>query len=228
MRGYNLSPKPRGAHHYRIELLTRDVVELIGHLGEDRAHVVGHDWGGYVAWATAMRHPQAVNRLAILNAPHPATFLREVKKPEQLKKSSYQFFFQLPYLPERAIAADDFKMLRALLSADPVRRGAFRKRDIELYVEALAQPGALTATLNYYRAAWRRGARRMWNDVRKIDAPTLVLWGEHDRYLGVELTHGLEEWTPNLKVKLVPNATHWVQHDAPAEVNASLIEFFRE
>ncbi|HEX8834414.1 MAG TPA: alpha/beta hydrolase, partial [Abditibacteriaceae bacterium] len=118
MRGYNLSSKPRSAHHYRIELLTRDVVELIGHLGEDRAHIVGHDWGGYVAWATAMRHPQAVNRLAILNAPHPATFLREVKKPEQLKKSSYQFFFQLPYLPERAIAADDFKMLRALLSAE--------------------------------------------------------------------------------------------------------------
>src|ERR687894_313711 len=155
MRGYNLSDKPPGVQAYRVELLARDVERLILACGERAADVVGHDWGGIAAWIAAMRHPGRVERLAILNVPHPARSLDGLLSPMQLLRSSYMFFFQIPRLPEAVIRAGDFALLRSALGRDPVRSGALTAEDIERYIEAIAQPGALTATLNYYRVLLR-------------------------------------------------------------------------
>src|SRR5918998_3820373 len=155
MRGYNLSDKPPGVRAYRVELLARDVERLILACGERTASVVGHDWGAIVAWIAAMCHPERVRRLAILHVPHPARFLEGLLSPGQLLRSSYMFFFQIPRLPEAVLRAGDFALLRSVFRRDPVRPGAFTAEGIERYVEAMAQPGALTATLNYYRALLR-------------------------------------------------------------------------
>src|SRR3712207_5594747 len=163
MRGYNLSDKPPGVRAYRVELLARDVERLILACGERMATVVGHDWGAIVAWITAMRHPERVERLAILNVPHPARFLDGLLSPRQVLRSSYMFFFQIPRLPEAVIRAGDFALLRSVFATDPVRPEALTAQDIERYVGAIARPGALTATLNYYRALLR-SRREMGSD----------------------------------------------------------------
>jgi epoxide hydrolase 4 len=227
MRGYNLSDKPLGVRSYRVEELAADVVALIGHFGGMQAHVVGHDWGGLVAWWTAILHPDRVSRLAILNAPHPATVARGLLRHGQLRKSQYVFWFQLSGLAERRFAADDFAMLRRLLRRDLVHAEAFSDEDVERYVEALRQPGALTAAMNYYRAAFRGVLRLSFKSRRRIAAPTLLIWGERDRYLGNHLIDGTDRWVPQLRVERIPDASHWVQSDAPARVNALLVDFLR-
>ena len=229
MRGYNTSDKPRGVRSYRLQRLTSDVVELTRHAGEERAVVVGHDWGGAVAWDLAMRHPEMVEKLVVLNAPHPATWLREMRKPRQLLKASYQFFFQLPRLPEAVIRARNYAAIRNVFRNDPIHKDAFSEEDIQRYVEALDQPGALTATLNYYRAAYqeacRRGRTSSVLNVKRIETPTLLIWGEQDAALTLGLTEGLEEWVPNIRVERIPDASHWVQNDAPGRVNELMLAF---
>jgi epoxide hydrolase 4 len=226
LRGYNETDKPRGIENYRIDVLLTDIVRLVEHLGVARAHIVGHDWGGALAWQLAIRHPEVVDKLVILNAPHPAAFARELRTPGQWWRSSYMLLFRLPWLPERLLAAGNYALLRRILRRQPVRPGAFTPDDIERYRRALAQPGARTAALNYYRAAFRyrrqlRGARR------QIEAPTLVIWGEQDPYLGVGLTRGLEEWVPKVQIQRLPNASHWVQNDAPEVVNEAMVRFLQ-
>jgi pimeloyl-ACP methyl ester carboxylesterase len=225
-RGYNESDKPRGVGNYRIDLLTADVAGLVAHAGVPRAHIVGHDWGGAVAWAVAMRHPEVVDRLVVLNAPHPAAFFRELRTPRQLLRSWYILFFQLPALPELFLRRGNYAFLDRALLREPVHRDAFSAAEVRLYKEALAQPGALTAAINYYRAAirYRRDARRTF---RRVTAPTLLLWGERDPYLGRALTKGLEAWVPDLRVRCFPDASHWVQNDAPEQVNQALLAFLR-
>ena len=225
MRGYNLSEKPPGVRSYAVEALTADVAALIRHAGAERAAVAGHDWGGYVAWALPVHHPSVVDRLIVMNAPHPGAWLREAWKPGQLFRSLYQFYFQLPWLPEETLRARDYAAVRLALTYDPVRSDAFTDTDIRLYIDALEQPGALTATLNYYRAMFRRAPFGLKRDMGRIDAPTLLLWGERDPYLVERLTEGLEEWVPDLRVARLPDAGHFVQADAPEEVNRRMIEF---
>jgi pimeloyl-ACP methyl ester carboxylesterase len=227
MRGYNLSEKPRGVRRYRIELLARDVAELVRHAGAERAHVVGHDWGGLVAWSVATRHPAVVERLVVLNAPHPAVMLRGLLRNGQLRKSRYILFFQLPRVAERRFAAQDFAIVRRYLRRDPVRPGAFSAEDIERYVEALKQPGALTAALNYYRAAFRSAPLRLFQSHPRIKAPVLLVWGERDRYLGPHLVDGTERWVADLRVERIAEASHWVQADAPERVNEVLVAHLR-
>jgi pimeloyl-ACP methyl ester carboxylesterase len=225
LRGYNLSDKPAGVAAYRIEALLDDLAGLIAHLGETRAHVVGHDWGGAFAWYAPLFHPEPLLSLTLLNAPHPLAFRRELKtNAAQRKKSSYVLFFQLPWLPERRIRAGDFALLEKMLRRDPASPGAFTDEDIRLYKEALARPGALTAAVNYYRAALRFPPRvrgRMWPEGLR----TLLVWGERDRYLGPGLLEGLDRWVPRLTVERIADASHWVQADAPARVNEILIRF---
>ncbi len=225
MRGYNLSDKPPGVRSYRVELLARDVARLILACGEQTAAVVGHDWGAIVAWIAAMRYPRRVGRLAILNVPHPARFLDGLLCPRQLLRSSYMFFFQIPRLPEEVIRAGDFALLRSALHRDPVRPGTFAAEDIERYVQAMAQPGALTATLNYYRALLRN-PRKTRALLKRIEAPVLVIWGERDRFLSRRLAEPPPLWVPNLlRLERLPNASHWVAEERPREVNALLLEF---
>jgi pimeloyl-ACP methyl ester carboxylesterase len=226
LRGYNESGRPRGVRNYRIRVLVEDVAGLIAHAGASRAVVVGHDWGGGLAWATALRRPDLVERLIVLNAPHPAAFRRELKTPGQLLRSWYMFFFQLPWLPERLLRAGDYRLIERSLRREPVRAGAFSDEDIRRYKQALAQPGAATAAINYYRALFRHAGDLM-AATPPIRVPTLLIWGRHDRYLGVRLTEGLERWVPGIRVERL-EASHWVQNDASEEVNRLMLGFLAD
>ena len=227
MRGYNLSDKPPGVGAYRVQVLVRDMERLILACGEQTAAVVGHNWGAIVAWFAAMRYPERVGRLAILNVPHPARFMDGLLSPQQLLRSSYVFFFQIPWLPEEVIRAGNFTLLRSVLRRDPVRPGALTAEDIERYTEAMARPGVLTATLNYYRALLRH-PRDTQALLGRIEAPVLVIWGEKDRALSRWLADPPLPWVPNLlRVERLPEASHWVAEDRPREVNALLLDFLR-
>ncbi|HSJ16331.1 MAG TPA: alpha/beta fold hydrolase [Longimicrobiales bacterium] len=222
LRGYHLSDRPAGRAAYRLRHLVADAAALIRATPHGRAHVVGHDWGGSIAWSLAAEHPELVDRLVIMNAPHLGTYLREVRRPPQLLRSWYVGFFQLPMLPERMLAAHDFRVIRRLFRGT-ARPGVYDEAQIERYVQALAQPGALTAALNYYRALGGRDLARARR--ARTEADTLVIWGERDRALSTRLLDGLEAYAPRLRVRRLPNASHWVQHDAPAEVSRALVAF---
>ena len=224
LRGYNLSDKPAGVAAYRLEVLLEDVREFIRHAGAERAAIVGHDWGGVVAWHLAMHHPEIVEKLVILNAPHPAAYRRELRSLAQLLRSWYIFLFQVPGLPEQLFSAGDFDVLRRMFRRQPVHPEAFSPEDVRLYQQAMARPGALTAALNYYRAL-RDPTHRISRDEAPIRVPTLLLWGERDAYLTPRLTEGLNAWVPNLTIVRFPDVSHWVQNDAPERVNRLLIDF---
>ena len=228
MRGYNLSDKPPGVASYALPLLTADVRDLIAERGDgDGARALaGHDWGGLVAWATAANHPASIARLAILNMPHSRRMLEGLRTAQQLRKSWYILGFQLPWLPERLLRLRRFEGLRGPLEHD-ARAGAFSPSDIDRYVEAWSQPGALTAMLGYYRATIRARLRRESEQLAPVTAPTLVIWGERDRHLASELAEPHADDVPNLdRVVRIPTASHWVAHDEPELVSRLLIEFF--
>ncbi|MGM0558435.1 MAG: alpha/beta fold hydrolase [Myxococcota bacterium] len=223
MRGYNTSEKPDPVAAYNIDRLADDVADMIEHLGEEHAHIIGHDWGAAVAWHFASRHADKLETLSILNAPHPATMLRWLKTPRQLLKSWYMFFFQLPWLPEAMLRAGDFAYPRRVCKHGTVRKGAFTDEDIERYIESYEQPGALTAMINYYRALIRSVLEKPDSPV--IEAETLVIWGEQDVALRVEMAEPPRDLVPNVRIKKLPDASHWVQMDRPEKVNALLLEF---
>jgi pimeloyl-ACP methyl ester carboxylesterase len=247
LRGYNTSEKPNGVDAYRLRYLVRDVLGLIDEFGDAEGEdkngeslplLVGHDWGGLIAWEVAIRHPERVERLAVLNAPNPGRFQHELGSPSQLRKSWYVFFFQTPRAPEAAIRAGDFRAISRLLRDDPVDPNAFDAVDIERYKDALSKPGALTAAINYYRALAREnplgtlkraitGGRSRPPAHRRVRVPTLLLWGEEDSALSVSLTEGLDPWVEDLRVERL-YASHWVQADAPDEVNGLLVDFLGE
>ena len=227
LRGYNLSDKPRGVHAYRMECFIGDVKGLIQTLGEDRAIVVGHDWGGVIAWQLAISEPQMVKKLIILNAPHPQRYLEALKTPGQLLRSWYVLFFQLPWFPELMIRSFGFAGLRQRLLNEPVHADAFDEVTVKVYQRALAQPGALTAALNYYRAGFRSLVRGLRPNIQPIEMPTLVIWGEQDRYLGADLLEGLEPWVKDLTVERFADASHWVQAEVPERVNERMLQFLR-
>lgn len=223
MRGYNLSDKPRNWRQYDADTLAQDIAGLIRHFGDERAYLVGHDWGAAVAYFTAMRHPELLEKLAILNSPHPERMLSGLRTLRQLRKSWYMFFFQIPRLPEWLAARDNFSLGKRSLRADSP--DAFSDSDLERYAQAWSQPGALTGMVNYYRAALRRSPRAAMAELVPIHTETLVIWGMRDRHLGSELAEPLAQWVPNVRVERLPEATHWVQHDASERVNELLIEF---
>jgi pimeloyl-ACP methyl ester carboxylesterase len=217
LRGYGGSDKPRQVRAYRVENLARDAAELIRALGRERADVVGHDWGAHVAWHLAMWHPERVRKLVILNLPHPARMRRALRTLRQLRKSWYMFFFQLPFLPERFMSP---RRLRSSFRYTPARRDAYDDTDIETIVAAV---GDRTGPINYYRAAARYRSPR-W---KPISADTLVIWGQRDQWLGAELAQPDLRWVPRARLERIPEATHWVQADAPHRVNELLLSFLR-
>jgi epoxide hydrolase 4 len=221
MRGYNLSSRPTAVAAYATDRLAADVRDLIRERGTDRAFLAGHDWGGFVAWITAMNHPEAVQRLAILNSNHPRSLRRALHTPRQLAKSWYMLPLQPPWLPERLVRIRRWYALRAGFEGD-ARPGAFTPQDMERYLEAWSRPGAATGMINYYRALFRHRPR-----VRVVEAPALLIWGEHDRYLSAELAEPDRADVPNFQgVVRLPDSSHWVQHDEPERVSQALIEFF--
>jgi pimeloyl-ACP methyl ester carboxylesterase len=224
MRGYAQSDKPPHWRDYRMELLAADVAGLITALGEERASVVGHDWGAAVAWGVATLHPERVERLAILNVPHPDTMLRTLRRsPRQLLHSWYMFFFQIPWLPERLMRWGGRRTLEQTYR--DARPGAFTAEDLARYEEALLGPGGLKGPIDYYRAALRQSPRRARRLFRPIPAPVLVIWGEQDRFLAKEMADPDPRWVPDVRVVRLPDASHWVQHDEPERVNALLTDF---
>jgi pimeloyl-ACP methyl ester carboxylesterase len=226
-RGYNLTEKPRGVSSYDRGKLTADVAALICHLGESEAVIVGHDWGGGVAWAFAMDYPEMTRRLIVLNCPHPAAMVRGLRTARQLLRSWYIFFFQIPYLPEAGFRFRSYRAIDQAFRGGAIRKDTFSDDDIRAYKEAAAQPGALTAAINWYRAAFRGGLR--WTrPMPDITAPTLVIWAEADRALGKELTYGMDRWVQNLTIKYVPKTSHWVQQEQPELVNRYILAFLRD
>ncbi|HET8575831.1 MAG TPA: alpha/beta hydrolase [Methylomirabilota bacterium] len=226
LRGYNESDKPEDIDAYRITNMVEDVAGMIRSLGRERAVIVGHDWGGAVAYAFAMLKPEMTSRLCVMNSPHPALFAREFQRGNvrQLRRSWYMFFFQFPEVPERVLAADNFRVLKAMLVGS-ARKGTFRPADLARYVEAFAKPGALTGAINWYRASFRRGLPSV-REFPKIAAPTLIIWGDRDFALGTELTRGMRPFFSGpFALRYLRGVSHWVQHEAPGKVNALLIRF---
>jgi pimeloyl-ACP methyl ester carboxylesterase len=225
LRGYNLSSRPPGVAAYAADRLAVDIRDLIHERGARSALLVGHDWGGTVAWTTAMNHPEVVDRLAILNAAHPRRLLQGLRTPRQLLKSWYFFYFQLPWLPERHVRSRNWRFFRNFLH--DARPGAFTSEDFERYVAAWSAPGAATAMINYYRASVRQSPKRAEAQIRSVAAPTLIIWGQRDRFLGPELAEPARADVPNLdRVERRPEASHWVHHDDPEQVTRLLMDFF--
>ncbi len=223
MRGYGGSDKPSGVSSYATPRLVGDVAGLVKALGAERAHIVGHDWGGVVAWWTAMLRPDVVDRLAIVNAPHPIGYAAAMRTPAQLKRGWYVFFFQLPWLPQWALGAGDYLAVRRLFARDGVAPG-----DIDACVESLRQPGVRSAAIGYYRAAVRAALFGNGPKPAKIERPTLVVWGERDRFLVPELAEPPRRWVPGARVVRLPDATHWAHIDAAEAVTRALVAHFTE
>jgi len=250
MRGYNLSDKPAGVAAYAIPELVADVLGLIHAFGEREAVIVGHDWGGGVAWSFAMEHPEATRRLVIMNCPHPAIFAEHLRAdPAQLARSWYMFFFQLPWLPETLLGLNDAWAIANAVRQSAVCREAITEDDLAVLRAAASQPGALTGAINYYRAAFRgpdvtaswpawlrrfvygdqpptAPARRRPEDWPKVTAPMLFVWGEQDVALSKALTLGLETVvTGPITRRFIPDSGHWVQQEQAALVNEALLAF---
>lgn len=226
MRGYNKSDKPSRVADYEIQQLVEDVVQLVRSFGAERAIFVGHDWGGLVAWEVAFRYPQLVEKLIILNVPHPRLFLQHlITNPRQLRRSSYVFFFQLPYLPEALFKANDYAAIEQTFRRTPVHRERFSDEVIEQYKHAARRADGLSGGINYYRAAARRGLRKATQPNLVVEKPTLVIWGEQDVALGKELNNNLEHYVPLLTLHYIPDAGHWVQQERPDLVNQYMLSF---
>lgn len=229
LRGYNLSSKPERVEDYRLEKLIGDIAGLAAHFDKKKFTLVGHDWGGLVAWAFALAHPDVLNGLVIINAPHPATFLRELREnPAQQQASAYiQMFRTQPV--EGLFTADNCQRLVEVVLRPGLRQGYFTEEDRRAYLEAWSQPGAITGGLNYYRAAPLglesiEGPRKASDFLPGLNSwvlsiPTLVIWGEKDEYLLTGILRGLEEFVPKLALRRIPDGTHWVIHEKPEMVN---------
>jgi pimeloyl-ACP methyl ester carboxylesterase len=223
-RGYNETAKPDWG--YSVDVLASDVVELIHALGQERAFLVGHDWGAAVAWAVAIAYPYRVERLAVLNVPHPAVFAEHLRSnPRQMLRSSYMGFFTLPYLPELALSRNDYAPIRRILRRD--LGDAISDAEIAAHLDAVRTPGTLTGGLNWYRAAAAQGPRGLYAGTEiRCTAPTLIIYGDSDPFLGAELFTGNERFAPDLRLRPVPGAGHWVHIKEHALVTAGLRAFF--
>lgn len=227
LRGYNLSDRPRERSAYELRHLIADIKAVVDAAGAGKAHIVGHDWGGILAWTFAGQHKEMTDKLVILNAPHFEIYMRKVKSPPQMFMSWYVGFFLLPNVPELALSANDFAVVRKMFRDKPTQKNAFSKSDIDDYIEMLARPGALTAALHFYRAGiLSKQGMKLAREAR-IEADTLVIWGDHDPALSLVLLEGLERVAPRVQVHRISDASHWVQNEKPYEVNKVMIDFLR-
>ncbi len=223
-RGYGQSDAPRGVSVYALPELAKDIVGLMDALGYEKVYLAGHDWGAAVAWAVGMMYPQRVQKLAILNVPHPAVmmdFLR--KRPRQMLKSWYIAFFQIPGLADWLLARNDFSLAARLLIASG-KKGTFNRAQLEEYKEAWRASGGLTGMINWYRALAR--FRPPMPSEMRLKMPVLILWGKNDVALSAEMAAESLKFCLNGQLVYFDHATHWVQHDEAEAVSARLVAFF--
>ncbi|MFC4357509.1 alpha/beta fold hydrolase [Halobium salinum] len=224
-RGYNLSDKPPEVRDYAIDELAGDVVGLASELGYDAAHVVGHDWGAAVAWWTALAYPDAVDHLVAAAVPHPSVFRRTLQQSwEQRFRSWYMGFFQLPKLPESTLSAGNYRLLARSMRKSSVP-GTFTPADLDRYREAWSQPGALTAMINWYRAAARE---RPTPPNERVGQPTLVLWGAGEPFLNKSMAWRSVDYCDDGRVHLYDDCTHWLHHEQPVAVAERIVDFLGE
>lgn len=231
LRGYGRTSRPAERAAYVLEHLLDDVAGLIAAARAERRFreivLIGHDWGGIIAWAYAIRNVTPLDKLIVLNAPHPALYRKTVRAGKQALRSWYIGFFQLPWIPEALLGARHAEAIARLFQPLAANKSAFTSEDIAVFREGALEPHALTAMLNYYRAIRKSRAMRQVSAsyVLPIDVPTLLLWGERDIALGKETTYGTENYARHLTVRYLPRASHWVQQDAPEIVNAMMAAF---
>ncbi|MGH7492363.1 MAG: alpha/beta fold hydrolase [bacterium] len=225
-RGYNLSDKPSGIGAYNLDVLADDVIGLIENTGHSKAYLIGHDWGGSVAWWTANKYPERIEKLAVLNVPHHTVMKREVARNlAQFRRSWYIYFFQAPFLPEFCARAFNWRLLvLALLQTS--RPDTFSPEDLNAYRQAWSQPLAISCMINWYRALLRRPPRRLHS--RRITVPTLLIWGARDRFLDRKMAALSIGFCDHGRLALIETATHWVQHEEPDRVNRLLLDFLKE
>jgi pimeloyl-ACP methyl ester carboxylesterase len=230
LRGYNDTDKPE--YGYDMDTLMDDVHGLLDVLGFERASLVGHDAGGALAWLFAINHPSRVERLAVLNFPHPALFVKALAtNPLQMIRSIYISFAQIPWLPETVLRLGDYGLVDYMFRQMAVNTGGITDEDIQRYKEAIRKPGALTAALEWYRAFGLGGG--IWKFARSgrvgpVEMPTMLIWGKADPFLGVEMTYNTERYAPNVEIHRLPGCSHWVQQECPAQVNDLLLPFLTQ
>ena len=226
LRGFNLSDKPIGISNYKIDIVASDIAELIPNLGFEKAYIVGHDWGGAIAWSFAALYPDLTEKLVVLNCPHPKEMLKSFKKnPSQLLKSWYMFMHQIPVLPEFVMSNFLAYFFKKFVRGWMYNKQNFTDADLTEFVRAYRQNGALTGSINYYRAMLQTKPNKSVFK-NKITAPTLLIWGTGDKALGKELTYNTQEYIDaTYDVKYISNCSHWTQNDCPDEVNNYLIDF---
>lgn len=222
LRGYGETSRPRRVSDYALENLIEDVAALIDASGAKSTVLLGHDWGGMIAWWFAVRAARPLERLVIFNVPHPVAASRRRMTWRQRSRSLYVLFFQLPYLPERTFGKDAANIPR-IFRRVAGRPDALTREDLEIFRASAAEPGGLTAMVNYYRALLRGGYRRqLAAGTPPIETPTLVMWGAADPVLGFDHTHGLGRHVPNLTIRYLPGVGHWSQQEAPEDANRLL------
>jgi pimeloyl-ACP methyl ester carboxylesterase len=221
LRGYGNTSRPPAVADYRMDNLLADVAGLIDASGARETVLIAHDWGGAIAWMFALRKVRPLARFIVMNLPHPALMMRGLGTWAQLKRSWYIFFFQIPGLPERLFGAEGARRIGDVFRDMAIDKSRFTDDVLEVYRANARAPGALTAMINYYRAAVRGGgvpeAKAGWP---VLETPTLMIWGEEDSALGKELTYGTDAFVRDLTLRYVPRCSHWVQQEQPEIVNA--------
>src|SRR5215467_8629620 len=226
-RGYNLSDKPAGVAGYSIDLLAKDMVGVLDTVTNSRAFVVGHDWGAAVTWYLAARYSDRVHRAAMLGVPHPRVFMKNlIMNPTQLRRSWYIFFFQLPWLPEFILRKRDWTLLVGVLRKTSFP-GVFSDSDLERYKESWARKNALTAMLNWYRAAIMRPSKLALDpDASRVKVPALLIWGKNDQFVGEGMARESLQYCDDGHLEMLESANHWIQHEQSAQVHTLLSRFF--
>lgn len=222
-RGYGESTKPPKVADYDFDVLLEDLGALVDATGRTDLTLIGHDWGAAQAWGFAARQVRPLERLVIMNVPHPTCFQRELRRFGQLRRSWYILLFQIPWLPERLLLARNAKGIADAFTDMAVDESRFPDEVTDVFRAAAQRPDALRSMINYYRALMRSARRTLGEEVPHIDTPTLMLWGLEDTALGRETTEGTDEFVTDLTLRYLPGVSHWVQQEAPEKVNAMLL-----